>query len=308
MMYGETIRMFTSCYNMFKSNNTKQFINGFIAGCQGKETRAIVIDAEELRTSRSLMEVGVPPNSITVLNTDQGICDKAHTLGLKTACGMSTTTLRQLYGRFNLIYLDYCGFPTKHANGFDPAFDLLWAADHIDDDGIVIATFCRRAKHCIETAENLIPTSLRLAKTHVYFESSAMMCMFLVKKNERTLRDRINRALITAPPQVPPPPQVSSAEYVKGSRKRKKRHFLMNDQASEWHAKSEKKKPKKAEKAEKPDKKYVKGTAVSVEWEDKVLPGIVIKKIYGGYNIYFPLTNDKACVRTNAVSQPTSNC
>lgn len=289
---------------MFKTNNTKQFINGFIAGCQGKETRAIVIDAEELRTSRSLMEVGVSPNNITVLNTDQSICDKAHTLGLKTACGMSTTTLRQLYGRFNLIYFDYCGFPTKHANGFDPAFDLLWAADHIDDDGIVIATFCRRAKHCIETAENLIPTSLRLAKTHVYFESSAMMCMFLVKKNERALRDRINRALITAPTPAPPP-QVSSAEYVKGSRKRKKRNFLMNDQASEWHAKSEKKKSKKAEK---PDKKYVKGTTVSVKWENEVFSGIVVKKIYGGYDIYFPLTDDTACVKTNAVSELTSNC
>ena len=296
-------------FQMFQ-HSTKQVINDFLAKWLADfaraRPRALVIDAESLMTSRSLGDV-----DITVLNSDPTICNKARALGLNTACGISTTALRQVRGNFDMIYLDYCGVPAKQPNGFDPAFDLLWAADHLVDDGIVLATFSRRFKHCIATAENLIPNSLQLAKTHVYFETSAMMCMFLVKENARALRDSVNRALVSGSKALEALKALEVvterkkrkftsgvSESVKG-RKRKKREFLMNDQASEWAKPKTKPKPK--------PKMNVNDT-VSVKWGNETLPGVVIKKTHGGYDIYFPLTHEKAVVRTNAVSAPVSNC
>ena len=309
---------------MFKHSDTKQFTNDFLADFARARARprALVIDAESLMTSRSLGDV-----DITVLNSDPTICNKARALGLNTACGISTTALRQVRGNFDIIYLDYCGVPAKQPNGFDPAFDLLWAADHLVNDGIVLATFSRRFKHCIATAENLIPNSLQLAKTHVYFETSAMMCMFLVKENARALRDSVNRALVSgskalealkaleAPVKCKRKFTNGVSESVKG-RKRKKRDFLMNDQASEWtktkpktNPKTKPKtKPKPKTKTKPKTKKMNVNDTVSVKWGNEILPGVVIKKIHGGYDIYFPLTCEKAVVRTNAVSAPVSNC
>ena len=313
---------------MFKHSDTKQFTNDFLADFARARARprALVIDAESLMTSRSLGDV-----DITVLNSDPTICNKARALGLNTACGISTTALRQVRGNFDIIYLDYCGVPAKQPNGFDPAFDLLWAADHLVNDGIVLATFSRRFKHCIATAENLIPNSLQLAKTHVYFETSAMMCMFLVKENARALRDSVNHALVSgskalealkaleAPVKCKRKFTNGVSESVKG-RKRKKRDFLMNDQASEWTKTKPKTNPKTNPKTKpktnpkpktktKPKtKKMNVNDTVSVKWGNEILPGVVIKKIHGGYDIYFPLTCEKAVVRTNAVSAPVSNC
>ena len=309
---------------MFKHSDTKQFTNDFLADFARARARprALVIDAESLMTSRSLGDV-----DITVLNSDPTICNKARALGLNTACGISTTALRQVRGNFDIIYLDYCGVPAKQPNGFDPAFDLLWAADHLVNDGIVLATFSRRFKHCIATAENLIPNSLQLAKTHVYFETSAMMCMFLVKENARALRDSVNHALVSgskalealkaleAPVKCKRKFTNGVSESVKG-RKRKKRDFLMNDQASEWtktkpktNPKTKPKtKPKPKTKTKPKTKKMNVNDTVSVKWGNEILPGVVIKKIHGGYDIYFPLTHEKAVVRTNAVSAPVSNC
>ena len=301
---------------MFKHSDTKQFTNDFLADFARARARprALVIDAESLMTSRSLGDV-----DITVLNSDPTICNKARALGLNTACGISTTALRQVRGNFDIIYLDYCGVPAKQPNGFDPAFDLLWAADHLVNDGIVLATFSRRFKHCIATAENLIPNSLQLAKTHVYFETSAMMCMFLVKENARALRDSVNHALVSgskalealkaleAPVKCKRKFTNGVSESVKG-RKRKKRDFLMNDQASEWTKTKPKTNPKPKTKTKPKTKKMNVNDTVSVKWGNEILPGVVIKKIHGGYDIYFPLTCEKAVVRTNAVSAPVSNC
>jgi len=316
---------------MFKHSNTKQFINDFLADRARARARArpraLVIDAESLMTSRSLGD-GV---DITVLNSDPTICDKARSLGLNTACGISTTALREVRGKFDIIYLDYCGFPTKQPNGFDPAFDLLWAADHLVDDGIVLVTFSRRFKHCVATAESMIPNSLQLAKTHVYFETSAMMCMFLVKENARALRDSVNHALVSGSSasgssgssgskalEALEALKVMERKFTNGvsasvkGRKRKRREFLMDDQASEWYKPKPKPKPvpKPVSKPKKPKPvpKYAINTTVSVKWGNKIIPGVVLKKIYGGYDVYFPLTHEKAIVRTNAVSAPVSNC
>ena len=342
---------------MFKNSNTKQFINDFLADLA--PDRALVIDAESLMTSKSLGN-GV---DITVLNSDPTICKKAQALGLNTACGISTVALREVHGKFNIIYLDYCGFPTKQPNGFDPAFDLLWAADHLVQDGLVLATFSRRFQNCAATAESLIPNSLQLAKTHTYFETSAMMCMFLVKENARAMRDSINHALLTKTKSTETETETKTktktkttetestetktktkstktkstaintkkpslsrvfaklskstgrkkrdflmdkASAIKG-RKRKKREFLMEEQASE------RSKPAKHAKPTKPNKKYAINTNVLVKWKNETFQGVVLKKTHGGYDIYFPLTNNTAIVKTSAVSVPvepvvTANC
>jgi hypothetical protein len=287
---------------MFKGNKTKTFINNFLAARAGPPprlsgtdgaapengastengpTRALVIDADKLSTSRTLMKAGVPPENITVLNSDQTICDRAKTLGMNALCGISTLTIRELIGDFDIVYLDYCGFPGRHANGFDAYFDLLWAADHLTPSGIVLATFSRRATKCIETAESMIPNSLQLAKTYVYHETCAMMCMFMVKENPRALRDSINRALLAPAPE--PHPKVPKVPKVRGTRKRKKRDMYQAGPSV---------RPKKA--------KLI-GASVSVQWGNEILPGKVVKKVRGGYDVYFPETNEIAIVKRNAI-------
>lgn len=211
---------------MFKHSQTKEFINEFLASRCTSQSTVLVIDADQLMSSKAFMNNGVLPANITVLNSDQGICDKAKSFGLNAVCGVSTNVLREIYGEFDVIYLDYCGFPQRKADGFDPAFDLLWAADHTS--GIVVATFSRRAPHCIEQAENLIPNSLQLAKTYVYRETSAMMCMFMVKNNPRELRHSINRALLMTPvePVEPHAKRKLDMSVERKARKAKRRRYF----------------------------------------------------------------------------------
>ena len=157
----------------------KTMINSFLASRAG--SRALVIDGEGLCTARTLTQM----DDITVLNDDVEICRAAESAGFKAACGVSTLALRGLSGNFDIIYLDYCGFPRRRSDGFDPAFDLLWAADHLTPGGIVMATYMSTA----ESAEGLIPLGLQLAKSYV---SNEAICLIMVANDSRSTRDAFN--------------------------------------------------------------------------------------------------------------------
>ena len=167
----------------YQETATKKMINSFLASRAG--SRALVIDGEGLCSARTLTQM----DDITVLNDDVEICRAAESAGFKAACGVSTLALRGLSGKFDIIYLDYCGFPRRRSDGFDPAFDLLWAADHLTPGGIVMATFHRRATNCIATAEGLIPLGLQLAKSYV---SNEAICLIMVANDSRSTRDAFN--------------------------------------------------------------------------------------------------------------------
>ncbi len=166
-------------------------VNLFIASRNAKT--ALVIDADTLLSSLALHKAGMLKKNITVLNNDPDIVAYAKSIGFKAFCGISTCILDQLKGKFDVIYWDYCGFPQRRADGFDPSVDMMWGSQHLTVNGIMLSTFCRRATNCIEKAENMIPKALLHAKTYLYHETCAMMLLIMVRKNPRKIRDAFNK-------------------------------------------------------------------------------------------------------------------
>lgn len=198
----------------------KNTVNSYLGYFTTKNTKAIVIDAKTLLSSRALVDHGANPQNIIVINYDESIIRKAKKAGhIHSQAGISTDVLRNLDGKYDIIYLDYCGFPTRRSDGFDPNYDLLWTSDRLNNEGIVIATFSRRATDCIEKAESMIPLSMELVKSINYFETSAMFSMILTKgTNARCMRDTFNRIKVkrkreeSQPEDEEPRPKVHRVE------------------------------------------------------------------------------------------------
>lgn len=185
-----------STYNttLKEKSPMKASINKFLGRFSNPETKAIVIDAESLLSSSTLKDHGVNPLNIVVINTDESIIKKAHKKGHTLSIpGISSAVLPKLHGSYDIIYLDYCGFPDIRSDGFNPHYDILWSGDRLSDGGIMVVTFSRRATNCVEKAESMIPVSLELVKTICYSETCAMFAMILTKgKDHRFLRDTFN--------------------------------------------------------------------------------------------------------------------
>jgi len=176
-----------------KNSTMKRTMNTFISSYVNKDSRAVVIDAETLLSSTTLVQHGAQPKNIVVINTNGVIINKAREKGhVNSIQGISTNVLPHLSGTYDIIYLDYCGTPELHLDGFNPAFDLLWAADRVKDNGIIVTTFSRRTKDAIEKANDLIPFTLTLAKEVNYCETVPMYSMILTKINPRDARNRFN--------------------------------------------------------------------------------------------------------------------
>lgn len=176
----------------------KRVFNDFFKDIATTQSTALVIDADFLLSATALVDAGVPPSQIHVINTDKAIIDTAVQRGhTNSTVGLSTSVLRTLDSPFDIIYLDYCGFPVRRNDGFDPHFDLLWAACHLKPGGVVAATFSRRATNCVEVAEAMIPRALTYVKGVHYCETSAMFTMILTKGgNAYDLRKLFNRVKI----------------------------------------------------------------------------------------------------------------
>jgi len=190
----ENLKM-TSYNTILKEKSPmKSTMNNFLGNFANPQTKAIVLDAETMLSSSTLVRHGVDPLNIIVINDDPIIIDTAHRNGhTKSITGISSAVLPQLRGSFDLIYLDYCGFPDTRSDGFNPAFDILWSGDRLNKDGIMVVTFSRRATNCVEKAEAMIPVSLELVKTICYSETCAMFAMILTKGNDqRFIRDTFN--------------------------------------------------------------------------------------------------------------------
>lgn len=203
-----------SNYNTdLKSKSTmKRTMNNFISSYVNEDTTAIVIDAKSLMSSKSLVNNGVSPENIVVINTDGDIIDEAHKNGhILSKKGISTHILPQLSGTYDIIYLDYCGTPEMHVDGFNPAFDLLWSADRIKENGIIVTTFSRRTKDAIEKANDMIPFTLTLAKEVNYCETVPMYSMILSKVNPRDVRNKFNRLKRSITPE---PKEIKEPQYI----------------------------------------------------------------------------------------------
>ena len=197
-----------------KANSTmKRTMNTFISSYVDKDSTAVVLDAETLLSSTTLVQHGAQPKNIVVINTEGDIINKAREKGhVFSIQGISTNVLPRLSGTYDIIYLDYCGTPEIHQDGFNPAFDLLWAADRVKDNGIIVTTFSRRTKDAIEKANDLIPFTLTLAKEVNYCETVPMYSMIMTKVNPREASNRFNhlkRSLNPIAPKEPAPVPVT---------------------------------------------------------------------------------------------------
>ena len=177
-----------------KKSKMKHVMNTFLTKCTTRESNAIVIDADTLMSSKTLTEHGLAPENIVVLNSDKNVIKAAKKQGHKRSVeGVSTSVLPYLPGFYDLIYLDYCGTPVAKKY-WNPHMDILWSADRLTDNGVVIVTFTTaRIDNAVERANLMIPTSLTLVKEVTYCETSPMYTMILCKSNDvKRLRDEFN--------------------------------------------------------------------------------------------------------------------
>ena len=179
-----------------KKSQMKRIMNIFLTQCTTQDSNAIVIDAETLMSSKTLKKHGLTPDNIIVLNSDKDVIKKAHKQGhTYSTVGVSTSVLPYLPGFFDLIYLDYCGTPAANKIGYwNPHMDILWSADRLTENGVVIATFTTgHIDNAIQRANLMIPNSLTLVKEVTYCETTPMYTMILSKsKDVKRLRDIFN--------------------------------------------------------------------------------------------------------------------
>lgn len=179
-----------------KRSQMKRIMNIFLTQCTTADSNAIVIDANTLMSSKTLKKHGLTPDNIIVLNDDKEVIKRAYKQGhTYSKVGISTSVLPYLPGLFDLIYLDYCGTPAANKHGYwNPHMDILWSADRLTENGVVIATFTTgHIDNAIQRANLMIPNSLTLVKELSYCETTPMYVMILSKsKDVKRLRDTFN--------------------------------------------------------------------------------------------------------------------
>lgn len=179
-----------------KKSLMKRIMNIFLTQCTTADSNAIVIDADSLMSSKTLIRRGLTPENIIVLNNNKDIIKKAYKQGhTNSVVGISTSVLPYLPGLYDLIYLDYCGTPAANKNGYwNPHMDVLWSADRLTENGVVIVTFTTgHIDNAIQRANLMIPNSLTLVKEISYCETTPMYVMILSKSPDvKALRDRFN--------------------------------------------------------------------------------------------------------------------
>ena len=252
-------------YEINKKSNVKNMINDFVSSRNASS--ALVIDAETLLTSTALYESGMKKQNITVLNNNPSIVAYARSIGFNAVCGITTHILSKIGGNFDIIYWDYCGFPQARSDGFNPAVDLVWGAEHLTKKGIMLATFCRRATDCVENAENMIPHAVLHAKTYVYHETCAMMLMIMVRKNPRQTRDKFNE--LTVATRL-------------ANKKKIEKETPIAPTASAFET----------------------GDIVFSEWEEGWLAGEIIEKKGSKYDVFFEKSNEISLMRGDVLYNP----
>lgn len=165
----------------------KMSVNQLLEQNATSETRAVVIDADTLQSSKALLRGGALAQNIYVINSKKSIVAKARLQGHEQSVhGISTNILQHLNGPFDIIYLDYCGTPDDTFNGFKPRVDIWWAAANLAPGGFVVVTFSKRTADAKEKARALVPSSLALTFDTDYFETCAMYMMVLSPQKRNT--------------------------------------------------------------------------------------------------------------------------
>lgn len=165
----------------------KMSVNQLLEQNATSETRAVVIDADTLQSSKALLRGGALAQNIYVINSKKSIVAKARLQGhAQSVYGISTNILQHLNGPFDIIYLDYCGTPDDTFNGFKPRVDIWWAAANLAPGGFVVVTFSKRTADAKEKARALVPSSLALTFDTDYYETCAMYMMVLSPQKRNT--------------------------------------------------------------------------------------------------------------------------
>ena len=223
-------------------------VNELLKTIASSNTKAFVLDAETLLSSKALTQAGVAPENIVVANTDYYIIQKAKELGhVHSLHGATTNVVAN--DSFDIIYLDYCGSPYDKLNGVSPQVDLWWAAANLTKDGTILCTFSKRAPDAAKKALSLVPSTLNVCVQIHYHETSAMFFMILTQTENILLKKtfyRIYGAISTVERSTVERSTVERRDTIV-SKKRKREEYKSED-------------------------------TVNVRWGDKVYAGTVVSK------------------------------
>lgn len=246
------------------SSVMKTAVNSLLEQNAHRGTRAVVIDAESLQSSKALMRGGALAKNIFVINDNKSIIAKARKQGhIGSVRGISTKILKDLHGTFDIIYLDYCGTPDDTFNGFLPRVDFWWAAANLTPNGFIVATFSKRTLDAKQKARDLVPSTLSLTFDMDYFETSAMYMMVMSPhKHNVPLRFMFQTMHGQAKDAITNLKETPTKKLEKTPKK------TSNKPPNETPKKAPKKKPKKTpkKKAKKPPAKYAVGDRVGVNY------------------------------------------
>jgi len=246
-----------------RSSTMKQTMNNFIAHLPLVTTssKAVVIDAETLQSSKALVARGLDPANIVVINDEEHVIELAKDAGhSKSMVGISTDVLRKLHSRYDCIYLDFCGTPERsQTTGWDPEKDILMAADKLNDSGVLIVTFTTgHIRHGVRKALLIRPDTLTKAHQVQYSETSPMISIILAKTRSCQYLQTLERLYLEMEQQV-------QKVQPNSKRKRKRQHETERVRVT-WKT------------DDRDDYK---------EWIGKEFYGTVLKKVKKGYNIKY---------------------
>lgn len=147
----------------------KKMVNGWLGRILPRGGRALVLDTAELGTARALK------GKTTVFGIDKDMPLAAKRFKVRCIPGWSGACLEEAKGKWDLIFLDYCGTVDGNAN-FCPANDMEKAEKMLRPGGVLAATFSKRnAKYLLSRCLSL--TDLPLRRCFEYCETSAMLTL-----------------------------------------------------------------------------------------------------------------------------------
>lgn len=114
--------------------------------------KALVLDTEELNTTKMLLQYGLKAQNIYIPNDTKSICDAIRNINKKLnvfekKMGSILHSLATSKHRFDLIYADYCGMVGESGKPNFPMddFTMIKKYNILQDEAVVAVTVCGRS-------------------------------------------------------------------------------------------------------------------------------------------------------------------
>jgi len=210
----------------------KSIVNKFLTEFVHPGDAALVIDGPSLRSSTALRKK-LTPDDIRVVSIDPKTVKNARKCGFRSDSGFSTEILKNLsltptHRTYKMMYLDYCGTPTKKKE-WDPAEDFQIASTMLAVDGLLVATFSRRCSRAMQKIKELLWPSATIIATFCYCETTAMVTVLVGRGDHRMPFIRSTTHLFKTVQQLFPLPSRHQCRVSSRGRLLRKRTFFVSE-------------------------------------------------------------------------------